>query len=63
MRLCKCDQEAVQTEEHVLLVCTLVCTFRQRYGSLDFTNMRTLMEGKDNEKEFCNFIYDVNLYG
>ena len=59
MRLCTCDQHAVQTEEHVLLACPLSRTLRQRYGSLDFTNMTTLMESKGNEKELCNFTFDV----
>lgn len=36
MRLCTCDQHAVQTEEHVLLACPLSRTLRLRYGSLDF---------------------------
>lgn len=59
LRLCSCNQNVVQSEEHILLACPISQTLRQRYNSLDFTNMETLMESKDNEKELCNFIHDV----
>ena len=59
LRLCSFNQNVVQSEEHILLACPISQTLTQRYKSLDFTNMETLMESKDNEKELCNFIHDV----
>lgn len=59
LRLCSCNQNVVQSEEHVLSTCPTSQALRQRYNNLDFTNMETLMGSKDNEKELCNFIHDV----
>ena len=61
MRLRTCDKCAVQTEEHVLLVCSLSHNFKQIYSSLGFTNKKILIEINDNGKGLCTYD-DMNSY-
>ena len=64
LRVCSCDNNTTQTEEHVLLHCPLSDHCRQCYPMLDFSSMRGLIERDDLLKELCNYMYDVlKLYG
>ena len=56
----RCDTEAVQDEEHVLIACSHAQDIRLRYPSLDFSSMDELMDGEDHRKlaEFVNAILE-----
>lgn len=54
LRLCSCEDNAVQDESHVLLNCSLSRDCRARYNTLDCNSLRTLMEESD-VKELCGY--------
>lgn len=58
LRLCSCEDNAVQDESHVLLNCSLSRDCRARYNTLDFNSLYTLMEGND-VKELCGYVHDA----
>ena len=58
-RVCQCDSNVVQSEQHVLIECPLTQHCRNRYQMLIFTNVTDLMKENDNLLELCSFVYEV----
>ena len=59
LRVCPCENNVTQTEEHVLLHCPFSEHCRQNYPMLDFSCMIRLIERDYFLKELCNYMYDV----
>ena len=64
LRVCHCSPVVVQDEEHVLIKCPLSQSKRQKFTSLNFTSMESLMSEENHVVDLCMFIYEViSLYG
>ena len=63
-RTCPCDKVSIQTESHVLISCPLSNHCRQRWDTLDYTNVNNLMKVESNRCiDLCKYIDDVlNVY-
>lgn len=59
MRLCECGENAVQSEEHLLLRCPMSNGCRERYAILNFSSLSTLMDVPNNLEKLCEYVYDV----
>ena len=63
LRTCSCDNDSVQSESHVLVLCPLSNHCRTRYSMLNFENVNTLMNEPTHIVELCKYIHDVlSLY-
>lgn len=62
-RVCLCDGVHVQTEQHVLLECSLTVQLRNRYQMLRFGNFKEIMEETVHTQELCKYIFEaLNMY-
>ena len=59
LRVCSCSPVTIQNEKHVLIQCPLSQQLRQKYASLNFTNMEALMSEDNHLIDLCKFVYDV----
>ena len=57
-RLCSCNANVVQNENHVMLECDLVDHLRTRYHMLNFASLSDLLES-ERKVELCEYIYNV----
>ena len=58
-RVCQCDDEHVQTEQHFMIECSISAHYRQRFAMLSFTNIKSLLEENIHVSELCNYIHKV----
>ena len=63
-RTCSCDNLSVQSESHVLISCPFSNQCRQKYSTLDFSDVNSLMNVEPViYKDLCKYINDVlNVY-
>ena len=59
LRTCSCDDESIQTEQHVLISCTLTEQCRQNYNMLDLSSISTLLREDVYINELCKYIHEV----
>ena len=63
-RTCSCDNLSVQSESHVLISCPFSNQCRQKYGTLDYSDVNSLMNVEPTRCiDLCKYITDVlNVY-
>jgi len=59
-RLCICNEEKIQSEEHVLIDCKCSSNLRDRFHNLDFTSVETLMSC--DTKQLCHYCFDITKF-
>ena len=59
LRTCICDGISVQSEEHVLISCSLTEDCRNNYRMLNFDSVISLMNESNFVFELCKYVYDV----
>ena len=52
-RLCICDRNVIQDENHVLIECPLSQNFRDEFSQLDFTSFNSLLKEKNHLLDLC----------
>ena len=59
-RVCPCNADRVQNEEHVMIECELVQHLRLRYNMLEFTSLKDLFDSNERVKlcEYINYVLD-----
>ena len=61
LRICICNDNQIQDEEHVLLHCPLAEHIRIRYIDIDYTNIVNLFN-EGSPKDICNYVYEIVEY-
>ena len=58
-RVCRCDNNHVQTEVHVLINCVLTQNIRLRYPLLSFSDIDTLLSEVTHLSLLCNYVHEI----
>ena len=59
LRVCPCDGQTTQTEQHVLLECTLTRQTRQKYDMVNKQNLDVLFNETQDVNTLCRYVYEV----
>ena len=58
-RVCRCDNNHVQTEAHVLINCVLTQNIRLRYPLLSFSDIDTLLNEVTHLSLLCKYVHEI----
>ena len=58
-RVCPCDGTHIQTEEHVLLHCTLSAQHRNDHIHLTYDTLQAIFTDNTHLEEVCDYVYTV----
>ena len=58
-RVCRFDNNHVQTEAHVLIDCVLTQNIRLRYPLLSFSDIDTLLNEVTNPSLLCKYFHEI----
>ena len=58
-RVCRCENNHVQTEAHVLIDCVLTQNIRLRYPLLSFSNIDTLLSEVTHLSLLCKYVHEI----
>ena len=58
-RVCRCDNNHVQTEAHVLIDCVLTQNIKPRYPLLSFSDIDTLLSEFTHLSLLCKYVQEV----
>ena len=61
-RVCHCDNEQPQTEEHVLIFCPLTQNLRMNYPTLNFSDINLLFREQAKIDLLCSYINEVQHF-
>ena len=61
-RVCHCDNEQPQTEEHVLIFCPLTQNLRMNYPMLNFSDINLLFREQAKIDLLCSYINEVQNF-
>ena len=59
VRVCQCNDTAIQSENHVLIECSLTQNLRLRYPDLNYRDLSSLLGESIHLLPMCKYIHEV----
>ena len=61
-RVCRCNNETIQDEKHVLLDCPLLTHIRRGYNDLDYSSIGNFSSDQNYPLDLCKYVFEITRF-